>query len=582
MSTRKPRGCAHPHRHGDAVWSDFCAVAPSPELKQRLKAELAQARRTLAPSIAASVGLARSPRVLGFNDGVIVPPDAFPAGTPQAAIRAVAAERAPLRGAVRVIVVLVDFSDRAMAATAAHFSDLFFSTGKVATGSVREYYREASGGVVDIVGEVVGPLRMPRTLAWYANGNFGIGRPSGTIRARDLAHDAAKAANAAVNFAPYDNDGNGFVDAFVVVHAGSGGEATGDPGDIWSHKYTLANAYDADGKKIYAYLTIPEDARIGVSAHELGHLLFGFPDLYDEDSTSEGVGNWCLMGGGSWNGGGDTPAHPSAWCKANQGWVGVTNVTADGVLSLPDVKTSRNVHRLWKDGAGGPEYFLLENRQRAGFDRQLPGDGLLIWHIDEGQPGNTDENRYKVALVQADGRRDLEGDANRGDAGDPYPGTNGNTSFNATSTPSSKAYSGQGSCVSVTQISASAATMTAKTRVSCGKTLAQEVKRPSDKLKDGKDFPDTKFLKDLRDTRLPLERPGGFASTPTDDAGVQIAQRLATIEALLGIGTGEPFIDASLRPEVGGPPDDEHEDCVRDMAAGDRDAKRSFDTLPPR
>ena len=71
--------------------------------------------------------------------------------------------------------------------------------------------------------------------------------------------------------------------------------------------------------KIYAYLTVPEDCRIGVCAHELGHLLFGFPDLYDTDYTSEGVGNWCLMGGGSWNGGGDIPAHPSAWCKVEPG-----------------------------------------------------------------------------------------------------------------------------------------------------------------------------------------------------------------------------------------------------------------------
>ena len=115
------------------------------------------------------------------------------------------------------------------------------------------------------------------------------------------------------------------------------------------------------------------------------------------------------MGGGSWNGGGDIPAHPSAWCKVQQGWATVTNVTSRAARSsLPDVKTSRNVHRLWKDGAGGPEYFLLENRQRTGYDAELPGDGLLIWHIDDNQPGNTDENHYKVGLVQADGERDLE------------------------------------------------------------------------------------------------------------------------------------------------------------------------------
>ena len=161
---------------------------------------------------------------------------------------------------------------------------------------MKEYYVEATGGLVDIVGEVRGPYRLPQTLAWYANGNFGIGRPTGTPRAHIMARDAATAANADVNFAPYDNDGNGYVDAFVVIHAGSGGEQSGNSGDIWSHKWTLPSVMNADGTKIYAYLTVPEDCRIGVCAHELGHLLFGFPDLYDTDYTSEGVGNWCLMG----------------------------------------------------------------------------------------------------------------------------------------------------------------------------------------------------------------------------------------------------------------------------------------------
>jgi immune inhibitor A len=163
---------------------------------------------------------------------------------------------------------------------------------------------------------------------------------------------------------------------------------------------------------------VPEDSRIGVCAHELGHLLFGFPDLYDTDYTSEGVGNWCLMGGGSWNGGGDIPAHASAWCKVNQGWATVSNVTTNGIVSIPDVKSTHAVHRLWTNGGSGPEYFLMENRQKTGYDAQLPAAGLLIWHIDENQPGNTDENRYQVGLVQADGKRDLELDRNRGDAGD--------------------------------------------------------------------------------------------------------------------------------------------------------------------
>ncbi|MFJ4977205.1 M6 family metalloprotease domain-containing protein [Streptomyces coeruleorubidus] len=447
-----------PHRIG-AVWSDFCAVSPSPELRERFQEE--RQRVESASSLGGRYVMGGGPRYPGLDDGMIKPADEYPIGTPRESIAAAAAERAPLTGAIRVVVILADFSDKEMTASQEHFEKLFFSLGAMPNGSVREYFREVTHGLVDIVGEVVGPVRLPKKLSWYANGNFGIGRPSGDPRAQFMARDTAITADPQINYAPYDNDGNGFVDAFIVVHAGKGGEVTGDSGDIWSHKWVLPSAYNADGARIFAYLTIPEDAKIGVCAHELGHLVFGFPDLYDIDGTSEGIGNWCLMAGGSWGMGGERPTHPSAWCKADQGWATVANVTGSTGLSLPDVKNSHQVHRLWAGGLPGSEYFLLENRQRTGYDTSLPGDGLLIWHIDERQPDNSDETHYMVGLVQADNERHLENSANRGDAGDAYPGSTGNTSFGATTAPSSHSHAGAPTGVSVTNISASGPTMTA-------------------------------------------------------------------------------------------------------------------------
>ena len=442
-----------------------CCVAPSPHLRERIRERLRSFND--APGLGLGGRIIIQPQQRpGFNDGLIIPGSEFPLGTPLRSVRQAAAERAPLRGTVRVIVVLVDFTDAPMAASPDHFKDLFFSTGKIPTGSVREYYSEVTNGLLTLSGEVVGPYRLPRTLAVYAGGKAGTDNPE--PNARTMARDAATLADPHVDFTPYDNDGNGFVDAFIVVHAGPGAEETGNENNIWSHKWVFAGGpLNVDATKIFGYLTIPENCKIGVCAHELGHLLFGWPDLYDTDGSSEGVGNWCLMGGGSWNGSGDIPAHPSAWCKVNQGWVSVVNRTTNGVVTIKDVKSDRKVYRLWKNGAAGREYFLLENRQRILYDRKLPGDGLLVYHVDESIDSNADENHPFIKLLEADGLNHLHDGANRGDTGDPYPGSSRNLALTNTSRPNAKSYAGVETCVTVTNISATGASMTARLGVRC-------------------------------------------------------------------------------------------------------------------
>jgi len=450
-----------------------CMVAPAPTVRRQVSEALQRANDAGATLPGHRVRL-RPPDKLGLNDGLIIPGTRFPLGTAPSRVRRQAAERAPLRGAVRVIVVLVEFPDRKIEATAERFEDLFFSEQKLETGSVRDYFREVTNDAVDIQGAVVGPYELPDSLATYAGGDSGM--RDELPNARTMAQHAAEASDRDVDFGPYDNDGNGFVDAFIVVHAGPDGAETARGGDIWSHKWVLEEEYDADTTKIFGYLTIPEDARLGVCAHELGHLLFGWPDLYDIDNSSNGLGDWCLMAGGSWNGieQGDTPAHPSAWCKAQQSWVEVVTPTADDdVTAIPDVKDAHKVWRLWTEGRSGQEYFLVENRQRVRFDEHLPGDGLLVWHIDDSTEDNSNENHYKVALVQADGLRALETRESEGDDGDPFPGSSGNRSFNGGSSPSSNSYAGADTFVSITEISDPAPEMTARFATSNGLGQAQ-------------------------------------------------------------------------------------------------------------
>lgn len=428
-----------------------CMIGPSPELKAKLKADLNQLKRDLGSSVLGNLIKPLGKTKLGFNDGLLQPGNVFALGTSAQKIRTRTAEKAPLFGNLKVAVILVDFSDKPMNQSKKRFEDLFFSQGVIPTGSVKEYYTEVTGGLVNITGQVVGPYRMPRKLSQYAHGDSGTG--NALPNARTLAEDAAKAANAYINFSPYDNNNDGYVDAFVVIHAGPGAEVTGSSNDIWSHKWVLPKVYNADGTHIYAYLTVPEDCELGVCAHELGHLLFGFPDLYDVDYTSEGLGDWCLMAGGSWNNNGATPAHPCAWCKMQQSWVTtVQQSTNKANVTINDVKTGKTIYRLWKDGGPGNEYFLVENRTKKNYDKFLPNEGLLIYHIDDAIDDNSNELHYKVSLVQADAKQDLEKGKNSGDAGDVWPGTSKRKTFSRTTKPNSKSYGGLDTRVALRKI----------------------------------------------------------------------------------------------------------------------------------
>lgn len=362
----------------------------------------------------------------------------------------------PVLGTRKALVLIVDFSDKPATQTQAHYNDMLFSSGTYATGSMRDFYREASYNKLDVTGKVSGSggptagwYRAPQAKSYYTDGNYGFN--SYPRNAQKLVEDVVDLANPFVNFSEYDNDGDGVVDALVIIVAGSGGEATGNVNDFWSHKWGIAPK-SVDGVTVQTYFMAPEDGRVGVMAHELGHLLLKWPDLYDTDYSSAGTGRWDLMAGGSWNNGGHTPAHPTAWCKVQAGWINPTTIfNAQQDVTIKPYATNAQTYKLPVGSVGSKEYFLVSNRQKTGFDRHIPGEGCIIEHVDDNQSNNTDETHYLVDIEQADGRSDLNKNANRGDATDPFP-NGSNSKFTATTTPNSKSYSGSDSRVAVTNI----------------------------------------------------------------------------------------------------------------------------------
>ena len=339
------------------------------------------------------------------------------------------------------------------------------------TGTMVEYYREISYGQLELTGQTYGWYRTPQTESTYVGTNNGL-NGGGARFTRDL----VVLADEDIDYSQYDNDNDGYVDVVMIVHTGAGAETGAN--NIWSHRWSLNGAsrsypnvmpegeyvtndprpgYPGQFIKVNDYIIQPEEKSasntgiidIGVFCHEFGHAL-GLPDLYDYDGSSEGIGNWGLMGGGAYGGDGrhpGYPAHMTAWSKEVLGWVEpipLERKVED--LRLPNVQENQDaVYRIWVDGEDGNEYFLLENRQQLGFDRFIFEPGLLIWHVDtnilqRGYGVNNDESHKGVDLEEADGKNDLDFNRNRGDAGDPFPGAFNNRLFNDATQPNSRSY----------------------------------------------------------------------------------------------------------------------------------------------
>lgn len=319
-------------------------------------------------------------------------------------------------------------------------------------GSALDYGREVSYGQIDIVSHVIDWIELPETQAYYANSNSGLAGGQMGELVQHVINYAER--QGLIDLTQFDNNGDSYVDLVTFIHSGYGAEAGGLDADrtpvsgrIWSHKSFIPLwTSPRSGLRVSDYaissglfgLRETAPCRLSLLAHEAAHL-GDLMDLYDKAGTigisaGFGIGAWGLMGAAQgFDRSGHYPPHLSAWSRVMTGWVTPKEINTSRVYTIRQIEEYPDVFRI---DAGFPkgEYLLIENRQPTGFDKHLPGGtgGLAIWHIDENQKDNSNRGfpsqagwpgnnkHYRVALLQADGRYDLERGINRGDRTDLF------------------------------------------------------------------------------------------------------------------------------------------------------------------
>lgn len=404
----------------------------------------------------------------------------------------------PTYGEIKSLVILVDFPDRQFqngADDRNYYTDFMMKEGfddLNSHGSVRDYFVENSMGLFNPLFDVYGPVRMSQETAHYGKNNA-LGND---IYPHEMVIEACTQLDGEVDFSQYDNDGDGYVDVIQIIFAGEGENSTNISNDIWPHSFSVVSAQrekiEFDGKIIDNYICTNElyyglKDGIGTFCHEFSHVL-GLQDVYN--STNHGVinGEYDVMDSGLYLGKSDSgpgkegrfPCALSAYERYELGWItpdtliankynGITYYRKDTVevnqylsqvITVPYIVpffasdtlsclTTTNKALVFpvkseSDDIRDGEYFILENRQKTGWDTHIPGHGLLIWHIDyvkslwASNKVNSDMDHPCILLVKADNHLATA-------SGDPFPGSREINKYTATTSPAFLGWDKKGS-----------------------------------------------------------------------------------------------------------------------------------------
>jgi M6 family metalloprotease-like protein len=389
----------------------------------------------------------------------------------------------PTEGNIRGLLLLVNFADESFKTDSYYqtnakdfFTNMMNQEGFSeygGTGSAKDYFKEMSKGKFNLTVDVAGPYTVSENYAYYgANDTYGE-----DAHPDEMIAEACVLADADVNFADYDNDGDGYCDFVYVIYAGIGeSDHTDQTNRIWPHAYNLSYTQQhktLDGVVVDRYACSNEWASstpdgVGTFVHEFSHVL-GLPDIYYTGSGSWlycTPGYYDMLDVGCYNNDARTPPAYSAYERFAMDWIDLKelndaeNVTLRNLQDYNEaciIKTSKET-----------EFFLLENRQQSGWDEYIPGHGMLIWHLDctQRQFTNNTVNNNKahqyVDIVEANNNPDSSKTSYS--RGWPWPGTSNKTEFTSSTTPALKDWSSKAIDMPITDITETKGVITFKVK----------------------------------------------------------------------------------------------------------------------
>lgn len=339
-----------------------------------------------------------------------------------------------------------------------HWFDLTTPTD-LADTSVAFYFKTASYGKFAFGGDAYNNTDFGGTKCdsngWLTSAydRADIDEYSDTYDIYDAIEDALTQVESYVDFNDYDSNNDGYLDGLVVIYAGA---ASGGP--MWDYRWVNIYYESTDGVTINSGIWTSEESYIRSWCHEFGHEV-GLPDLYDVGGSGDGddmpgIGYWGLMGG-FYTSQGLKPALPSAWTRERLRFVDpvdiltLTAATEYTVNRATSTSAENTVYRIWRNGAVGKEYFLVEFRDTDhGFDDSLFGSGgLLIWHVNEDRTSqNNRDNSFDPQRLWLECAGDVGDPMNFSGTAPWRDGYNGDDSvdyFDDATTPNAKDYSAQ-------------------------------------------------------------------------------------------------------------------------------------------